>query len=683
LGAGLVLYGIRLRGGIGLAGEPLTATYVNRNLLAALLGLILLPAVCFSLGSRPRAVAWLSRAFLPVLLGGILLTKSRGGIMGTAAAIATVCLVFIFGRRPNLADSLSAGRRRRRIIISVLLILLLGSAVLYGWFRLPESFPISPPHPEVLSIRTRLSIWRSTVAIFLARPVTGWGWGTFRYLYPAFKEAGVWYTVPHAHNEFLQLLAEGGVIGFALVAFSLVLALGELVKKYSASPRSVSGLLALGAAGSLVCAAVHSGFDFILRLPANALFLAALVGLGLSAGMDQRESPSGICRRPIKLAVGLAIVAALVILIFLPLLRFYRSEVAARQGERLLASGRAEEAREIFSRAHEMDSSSNRPLLGRAAAGMAVFKQAPDKTGLYASIVADLETARRNNPRDTRPLRRLSRFHRRLSALEAAGGYLAAALALDPVNPYLYYELAEIDLRQGDYLAATHHLRQASSIYVCIWGPALKLLFSYTDDYEILKELPPPEDEFHRSLGYHLLAVDNPAGAEEEFQKAAALDPVEPENRRALGVFYARTGKPEESRKCYQEALSLSPENHHWLAELGDVLKDLDMLEEALDLYLQARALDPGRRNYSEKAGSAMLSLKGPPEAIAFWGMVSAEDPEWSRPYFHRSRLLLETGQLAEAEIEINQALSRQPGDRHYSKLKARIEDILLRKNSQ
>ena len=679
LGAGLVIYGIQLRGGISPTGVPLTATYINRNHLAGLLGFILPPAACFSLGSKNRAVAWISRAALPVLLGGILLTKSRGGIAGAAAALAALGLIFIFNFRRGPGPG-QVGRRRWGVILATIILLLaLAAASIYVWFQLPESFPITAPHPEVLSIRTRLSIWRGTWGIFLSRPITGWGWGTFSHLYPSFREAGVWYTVPHAHNELLQLLAEGGVIGFSLVAFSLVLALRELVKRYSLSPGSVSGLLALGTAGSLVFSAVHSGFDFIFRLPANALFLAALTGLALSGGAPQSISSRSARSRPGLLLWGLAVSLVLVIFLFIPVGRFYRSEFVSREGERLLAAGRADEARETFTRAARIDPSSSRPLLGRAEAGIAVFDRAENRVGLYASILDDLEAARRINPRDSGPLRRLIRFHRDLGALEKAGGYLEEALALQPRNAYFLYELAGIELRRGEYLPAARRFRRAVEIYPMLWNPSRKLLFGHTRDYEILKELPPREGKFHRLMGYYLLLDQDVDGARKEFEIALELAPEEAENWRAMGRYYVRTGSPEEAVPFYRRALARAPENHQWLVELGDIHRECDRVEEALELYLRARGLAPARRDYSDRAGAAILALRGVREAIDFWWLVAGEDPGWPRPYFLRARLFLEDGQPEAAEKEIGRALSRAPDNRHYLNLKARIERIRSR----
>lgn len=669
--AGLVIYGVIRRGGVLFSGDLLTSTYLNRNHFAAFLGLVFPAALAFSLVSRPRPVVWLSRVVIPVLLAGILLTRSRGGLLAVLISGLAVLSIFILGR------PLAAARRKKLMMLLLIAGLLIAAAI--GVFVAREPAPeVYSTSLDALSIRTRVSIWRSTGDIFLSRPLSGWGWGTFRYLYPGFKDPGVWYVVPHAHNEFLQLLAEGGMVGFLIIILSFVWSFSHLVRAYRTAPRSVSGIFALGAAGALVYAAVHGVFDFILRLPANALLLTALVGLGLAS------SPvgSGISRRPVRLAVWLGLILIPGLVILRPVSRMYLSFRLTQRGERLLAAGDPAAAGELFSRAHRLDPPALPPLLGRAAAGMAVFDRTEDKVTLYRSIVEDLETARRNNPRDIQSLRSLSRFHRDLSAWEEASGYLKEALSLDPLNPYLHYELAEIDLERGDYLSAARRLRRACEIYPMMWGSARKLLFSHTGNYEILRELPPRRSLFHRRMGYQLLAGISEAGARKEFEQALELAPEDPENWRALGRFYSRTGKPDLAAPYYRRALALAPENHQWLAELGDILKELDQLEEARDYFLRARELEPGRRRYSEKAGATISVLEGPAAAIAFWREVSAGDPGWSRPYFLRARLLREAGRPEEAVREIDRALALDPDNRHYINLKTGLEANLSRKDA-
>ncbi len=657
----LTLYGISRLGWDLFTSAPLTATYVNRNHFCAFLGLILPLAVSFGLGADKRPLAWLSRGAVPVLIGGILLTKSRGGFL---AALSSALAVLVFFRFPQKNN-------KKLLLIFCCLLAVIAVAVLYSRYQPPVVYSTSL---DALSIQTRFAIWESTLKMFLARPLTGWGWGTFKYVYPLFKSPGVWYAVPHAHNEFIQLLGEGGLAGFFVVLGCLVGVLRRLIKNYGSAPKTLGGLFALGAAGSLVYMTVHGVFDFILRLPANVFLITVIAGLGLSVCPPGTAARAGITRRPFKLVFSFLIVGTISVFILLPLVRFYRATRAGREGERLLSAGKMEEAEASFTEAIELDPDAVRPLCGRATARMGLFDRLPDKAGLYGAIMADLNLGRRNNPRDLRPLWDLIRFHQRLSSYAVAEGYLRQALSLDPVSPHLYYELARNDLFQGNLIAAAHNLRKATAIYECMWDASFKLLFSSTDDYEILKELPPPESGYHRSLGYHLMSCKKWVAAEIEFKKAIALSPTEPVNWRALGRLYARTGDPEESLKCYQKALSLSPNNAEWLAEMGDVLKSLGMMEEALKHYLGAQAIAPGNKSYPEKAAAIIYQLKGKNAAITFWEGVTEKNHAWDRPYYLRAKLYLEIGDISRAKKEIELALQRAPRNQYYLNLKKKLD---------
>ena len=80
----------------------------------------------------------------------------------------------------------------------------------------------------------------------------------------------------YAHNDYLQGLAELGIVGFAILAVLL----GALVREFiRAIRRSVQPALALAAAGALADVAAHSFTDFNLHIPANALVAAWIAGI--------------------------------------------------------------------------------------------------------------------------------------------------------------------------------------------------------------------------------------------------------------------------------------------------------------------------------------------------------------------------------------------------------------------
>jgi O-antigen ligase len=116
----------------------------------------------------------------------------------------------------------------------------------------------------------RLAMTKDGLRMFWQKPVLGWGLGTFTAVYPQFRSFYTDLFVNAAHNDYVQVLAETGLIGFASVVWFIV-------EVYRAGLRNVEGWnrdwsRALGLAALVGCTGllVHSFFDFNLQIPANA-----------------------------------------------------------------------------------------------------------------------------------------------------------------------------------------------------------------------------------------------------------------------------------------------------------------------------------------------------------------------------------------------------------------------------
>jgi O-antigen ligase len=102
----------------------------------------------------------------------------------------------------------------------------------------------------------RADIWRTTLRIARDYPLTGIGVHNTRYLYDEYKDdASVETQVPHAHNNYIQLIVERGVVGLAAFAF-FVYALYKLFARGYRRARSpttrVLGLAGIGATTGLL-----------------------------------------------------------------------------------------------------------------------------------------------------------------------------------------------------------------------------------------------------------------------------------------------------------------------------------------------------------------------------------------------------------------------------------------------
>jgi O-antigen ligase len=258
--------------------------YVNRSHFAGYLEMAIPLAFGFALEALQslrrawtrRRVGWLSlggpqgnefirqAAVAIVLLVGLIASASRGGILGFG--VSAVALLF-------------AGRYRRAALLVGVVPVLVGVAWV-GLGTLVKGF-------ESRGIQgSRLDLWADMLPMALRFPVFGVGWNAFGTAYPWYQTIWRDLWIGEAHNEYLQVLFDGGLVGAALV-FPL---LGMLFHR--AATRAHRSPLDLGLLGSLLALAAHALVDFNWQIPANALTyvaLAALVMRGTSPLESSRQ----------------------------------------------------------------------------------------------------------------------------------------------------------------------------------------------------------------------------------------------------------------------------------------------------------------------------------------------------------------------------------------------------------
>ncbi len=270
------------------SGGGVTGTYVNRNHLAGLLELTIPAALALlwlEASARPRghgARGWLI-ASVDVVLGpglvygfavllmtaALMLTGSRGGVAAWLLALAITVVIGSVGRVGLRA---LAGRVVALGILPALAVAWLGADALTAKLA---SEGLASNRGELREIAYHM---------IADRPLTGSGAGTYRWVFPAYKDArfGAGFY-EHVHNDALELLVEQGVLGAALalagVAALLLAAIrGALARRdpvlRAALFASIAGVLALLA---------HGAVDFNLQIPANAALFFVLLGLGAAA----------------------------------------------------------------------------------------------------------------------------------------------------------------------------------------------------------------------------------------------------------------------------------------------------------------------------------------------------------------------------------------------------------------
>ena len=113
-------------------------------------------------------------------------------------------------------------------------------------------------------------------------PVLGVGSGDFETAYPRYQSFPTDYWIDHAHNDYVEALAETGLVGALLILAALALFFRLAFQDRDDSFPSQDNWIRLGAAVGCCGVLVHSLWDFNLHIPANAAWFAVLAGIATS-----------------------------------------------------------------------------------------------------------------------------------------------------------------------------------------------------------------------------------------------------------------------------------------------------------------------------------------------------------------------------------------------------------------
>ena len=308
----------------GLWRAASTLTYANAT--AALLAPLALVALA-CLTARPRS------AFLCLvavcLLTGAGATLSRAGIAALAAGLLVLCWVVgarlwaraaagpvagagvaLLGLVPSLRVTaparpvIAAAAVGAGLVLAVLIqrvsgralvlpitgaVLLVALLAIYRTTEIHGTIRMLMHTRFTLASSARSGEAAAALHIIERHPLAGVGPGhaTLRWTSPG----GALNVDRYAHNEYLQVLTDLGIVGAALAATFLGAA-GRLLWRERAAALPEHGLWA-GAVAAVTAFVVHSGFDFLWQVPAIPLTVAAIVGLGTCQPSVRRHEPPG------------------------------------------------------------------------------------------------------------------------------------------------------------------------------------------------------------------------------------------------------------------------------------------------------------------------------------------------------------------------------------------------------
>jgi O-antigen ligase len=253
--------------------------YPNHNHYAGLMEMLVpIPLVFAFSRFAHRRERWIAASAAAFMAGTIFLSGSRGGMIAFASELV-VFVFFVFRERQQ---------KKVAILLSAFLLILLGVIAWSGGREVKERIgTLTASKESDLSNDIRLQIDRDTLKMVRERPVLGWGQGTFEEVYPRFRSFYTDARVNAAHNDYLQVLAETGIVGLAIIIWFLVVSIRPALRKAEKWTSNLNGAVSLAAILGITGILVHSLVDFNLQIPANALLFYSLCTL---AAMEPRFS---------------------------------------------------------------------------------------------------------------------------------------------------------------------------------------------------------------------------------------------------------------------------------------------------------------------------------------------------------------------------------------------------------
>jgi len=254
--------------------------YVNHNHYAGLMEMVIPLAAGYIL-SQPadRSMrGWSAVASFVVLVpvASVLLSGSRGGMF------SLLFETFVLGTLGLRYAPLCRARG-----LAIWGITSISAAIwLFLWMdpgqiskRLAVLFERGRQHEEI-SFVERKTIYMDSFRLLREHPWIGTGLGSFEVAYPRYQSLATDEVVDHAHNDYLEALAETGIVGGAIIVAAIAIFLYHAFWDLGGRLRHEKGWMQIGASLGVCGLLVHSFVDFNLHIPANAAWFAVCAALG-------------------------------------------------------------------------------------------------------------------------------------------------------------------------------------------------------------------------------------------------------------------------------------------------------------------------------------------------------------------------------------------------------------------
>ncbi|ACN15652.1 O-antigen polymerase involved in exopolysaccharide biosynthesis [Desulforapulum autotrophicum HRM2] len=531
-----------------------------------------------------------------LIVTSVFVSLSRGGMI--SLCLSLVFFTFLLFRR-------KISRGNTLLIIAVIVVAAL-SIAWFGWDQIFDRFSKLKNAQGVIH-ESRFDFWQDSLGIIRDFFWVGSGFGTYIDIFPAYQTVYGALTINHAHNDYIEMVVEGGLVGFLLAAAFIVTLFSKTYSRFMQRKDAYCVYIYMGSITGLVAFLFHGFTDFNLHIAANGLWFFFMAGLAVSAANTKIKTPAISTllvpvKSPVfkKAVIGLTMVALAgggVYKLSVLTGYYYFSHIRKMTIAATTPVDTLEKIEKIAGIAIKFDPLNADYHFAVANAAM-YLNQAPTALENFKQAVA-------LNPASSTYLKRLGLFFQMTGNAEQAGSLLKASVTYDISDPDNALEYGAWLLSRDRVGQGTVYVRRAIELDPKMIDKALTTMAVLgLNDEEMATGVPKMPGPYIVWANF-LYGNGKIALAEQKYLET--LDYIEKQKKISAWDFYRvcrffqKQGKTETALKVMQRAVQVLPLDAGIRISLGDIYRKMGVTYRADEEYEQALLIDPGNKKAKQR----------------------------------------------------------------------------------
>jgi len=583
-------------------------SYINRNHFSGLMEMIFPLAIALFLYYKPAidrdSIKEKMRQFLlherindhalfglasMVIALSVFLSLSRGAILSLSLAMFLMGLFMVL-KKEKLQNGL------------IIMAFSFFTFSIFGWFGwdmlFARFYSIRDSYGHITDLRAL--IWQNVTLIIKDFPVTGTGFGSFASVFPKYRSMSDNYIIDHAHNDYLELISNGGIVALLLLSSFILSLFYKSFLSIKTKRNHYAIYTCIGSIAGILSILLHSLTDFNLHIGANGLYFFFLSGIAVTASGSRLTSEVEFpLKKPLPFTPK-----TIVIVFFLFFFTSFAYKASLFISHFYLTKSKMHA---LISNENKASSSSEKWL------GKAAFLNPLDSE--VFSLMAHIQNRKGDNikalkyinhaiAKDTLNASLLQQKGLILTLLgnkNEANAFLKLGTVYDKTNPIKHESYAFWLLNENREDEAVHYFRKAISLEPEHTRKYITYLTLRKRSIDYILKVLPERVEPHINLAHYLDATGREKNAIEVMTKALVFIKYE---KKAKPDFFIKIhdffrGKKRHDQALYvmKKAVEFRPDDARIRFLSGRAYEEAGITYRAIEEYKRTLILDPGRKS--------------------------------------------------------------------------------------